>query len=106
FQDNELNVHQVFVDLPVNEAPENYTTEESKAEDLDPKPIMPTQESQIQTRSETRKQAAATTSMRIFMKNRGTSEKITMMKAKKFKFDVNSTGSTADKAFDVLEDEE
>nr|GEY62118.1 hypothetical protein [Tanacetum cinerariifolium] len=25
-QDNELNVHQVFVDLLVNEAPENYTT--------------------------------------------------------------------------------
>nr|GEV99474.1 putative ribonuclease H-like domain-containing protein [Tanacetum cinerariifolium] len=106
FQDNELNVHQVFVDLPVNEAPENYTTEESKAEYLDPKPIVPTQESQIQTRSETRKQAAATTSVRIFMKNRGTSERITMMKAKKFKFDANSTGSTADKAFDVLEDEE
>ncbi|GJU86601.1 zinc finger, PMZ-type containing protein [Tanacetum coccineum] len=94
-QDNELNVYQVSVDLPVNEAPENYTTEESQAEDPDPKPIVPTQESQIQTRSKIRKQV-----------NRGRSERITMMKVKKFKFDANGTGSTADKAFDVSEDEE
>ncbi|GJT69716.1 zinc finger, PMZ-type containing protein [Tanacetum coccineum] len=106
FQDNELNVHQVSVDLPVNEAPENYTTEESQAEDPDPKPIVPTHESQIQTRSKIRKQVAATTSMRIFVKNRGRSERIAMMKAKKFKFDANGTGSTADKAFDVSKDEE
>ncbi|GKA66286.1 uncharacterized protein Tco_0766094 [Tanacetum coccineum] len=77
FQDNELNVHQVSVDLPVNEAPENYTTEESQAEDPDPKPI-----------------------------NRGRSERIAMMKAKKSKFAVNGTGSNAEKAFDVFEDEE
>ncbi|GKC60244.1 retrovirus-related pol polyprotein from transposon TNT 1-94 [Tanacetum coccineum] len=106
FQDNELNVHQVFVDLPVNEAPENYTTEESQAEDPDPKPIVHTQESQIQTRSKIRKQVAATTSMRIFVKNSGRSERIAMMKAKKFKFAANGTRSTADKAFDVFKDEE
>ncbi|GKD72119.1 hypothetical protein Tco_1330401 [Tanacetum coccineum] len=44
YQDNELNVHQVSMDLPVNEAPENYTTEESQAQDLDPAPTLPTQE--------------------------------------------------------------
>ncbi|GJU53116.1 zinc finger, PMZ-type containing protein [Tanacetum coccineum] len=106
FQDNELNVHQVYVDLPVNEAPENYTTEESQAEDPNPKPIVPTQESQIQTRSKIRKQVAATTSMRIFVKNKGRSERIAMIKAKKFKFDANGIRSTANKAFDVSEDEE
>ncbi|GJY39979.1 zinc finger, PMZ-type containing protein, partial [Tanacetum coccineum] len=91
FQDNERNVHQVSVDLPVNEAPENYTTKESQAEVPNPKPIVPTQESQIQTRSKIRKQVAATTSMRIFVKNRGRSERIAMMKAKKFKFDAYGT---------------
>ncbi|GKD49269.1 hypothetical protein Tco_1278245 [Tanacetum coccineum] len=106
FHDNELNVHQVSVDLPANEAPENYTTKESQAEYPDPKPIVPTQESQIQARSKIRKQVAASTSMRIFVKNRGRSERIAMMKAKKFKFDANGTGSTADKAFDVSEEEE
>ncbi|GJW65740.1 hypothetical protein Tco_0117624 [Tanacetum coccineum] len=106
FHDNELNVHQVSVDLPANEAPENYTTEESQAEDPDPKPIVPTQESQIQTRSKIRKQVAASTSMRIFVKNGGRSERIAMMKAKKFKFDANGTGSIADKAFNVFEDKE
>ncbi|GJX70506.1 hypothetical protein Tco_0307677 [Tanacetum coccineum] len=102
FQDNDLNVYQVSVDLLVNEAPENYTTKESHTEDPDLKPIVPTQESQIQTRSKIRKQVTATISMRIFVKNRGISERIAMMKAKKFKFDANGIGSTADKAFDVL----
>ncbi|GKD42097.1 hypothetical protein Tco_1266742 [Tanacetum coccineum] len=106
FHDNELNVHQVSVDLPANEAPENYTIEESQAEDPDPKPIVPTQESQIQTRSKIRKQVAASTSMRIFVKNGGKSERIAMTKAKKFKFDANGTGSIADKAFNVFEDKE
>ncbi|GKC97467.1 hypothetical protein Tco_1167742, partial [Tanacetum coccineum] len=106
FQDNEVNVHQVSMDLPVNEAPENYTTEESRAQDPDLKPTIPTQESQIHTRSKIRKQVAATTSIRIYVKNRGTSERIAKMKAKNFKFDANGTGSTADKTFDVSEDEE
>ncbi|GJZ16256.1 hypothetical protein Tco_0551933 [Tanacetum coccineum] len=74
FQDNELNVHQVSVELPANEAPENYTTEESQAEYPDPNLL-------------------------------GRSERISMMKAKKFKFDANGTRSTADKAFDVSENE-
>nr|GEY20230.1 hypothetical protein [Tanacetum cinerariifolium] len=105
FQDNRLNVQQVSVDLLINEAPENYTTKESQAKDPDPKPIVPTQESQTQTRSKIRKQVAAT-SMMIFVKNNGRSKRIAMMKAKKFKFDANDTRSTADKAFDVYEDEE
>ncbi|GJY40084.1 zinc finger, PMZ-type containing protein [Tanacetum coccineum] len=75
-RDDELNVHQVSMDLPVNEAPENCTTEESQVQDPDPKPTIPTQESQVHTRSKIRKQVAAT------------------------------TRSTADKAFDVSDDED
>nr|GEX16883.1 hypothetical protein [Tanacetum cinerariifolium] len=105
FQDNELNVHQVSMDLPVNEAPENYTTEESQVQDPDPKPTIPTQESQIQTRSKIRKRVAETTSLRIYVKNRGKSERIAKMQANKFKFNANRTRLIADKAFDVYEDE-
>nr|GEU82416.1 hypothetical protein [Tanacetum cinerariifolium] len=46
------------------------------------------------------------TRMRIYVKNKGRSKRIAKMQAKKFKFDANGTGSTADKAFDVSEDEE
>nr|GFC29041.1 hypothetical protein [Tanacetum cinerariifolium] len=90
FQDNELNVHQVSMDLPINEAPENYTTKESQAQDSDPKPTIPTQESQIKTRSKIRKQVAAT-SMRNYVKNRGRSKRISKMQAKNFKFDAYGT---------------
>ncbi|GJU77031.1 zinc finger, PMZ-type containing protein [Tanacetum coccineum] len=38
---------------------------------------------------------------RIYHKNRGRSERITKLHAKKFKFDANGTGSTHEKAFDV-----
>ncbi|GJS47111.1 splicing factor [Tanacetum coccineum] len=76
FQDNELNVHQVSMDLPVNEAPENYTTEESQVQDQYLKPTIPTQESQIQTRSKIRKRVAETTSLRIYVKNMGRSKRI------------------------------
>ncbi|GJR97995.1 hypothetical protein Tco_0270169 [Tanacetum coccineum] len=76
FQDNELNMHQVSMDLPVNEAPENYTTEESQIQDPYPKPTIPTQESQIQTRSKIRKRVVETTSFRIYVKNMGRSERI------------------------------
>nr|GEZ05005.1 hypothetical protein CTI12_AA105810 [Tanacetum cinerariifolium] len=79
FQDNKLNVHQVSMDLPVNEAPKNYTIEESWVQDPDPKPTIPTQESQIQTRSKIRKRVAKTTSLRIHVKNRGISERIAKM---------------------------
>nr|GFA74765.1 hypothetical protein [Tanacetum cinerariifolium] len=91
FRDNELNVHQVSMDLLVNEAPENYTTEESQVQDPDPKPTIPTQESQIQTRSKIRKRVVETTSLRIYVKNRGKSERIAKMQAKKFKFNANGT---------------
>ncbi|GKF16942.1 hypothetical protein Tco_0061860 [Tanacetum coccineum] len=93
------------MDLPVNEAPKNCTTKESQAQDLDPTPTLPTQESQVHTRSKRKKQVA-TTCMRIYIKNRGRSERIANMQAKKFKFDVNGIGSTADKAFNISEDEE
>nr|GEX64444.1 hypothetical protein [Tanacetum cinerariifolium] len=86
--DDELNVHQVSMDLPVNEVPRNCTTEESQVQDPNLKPSIPTQESQVQTRSKIRKQATAT-SMRIYLRNRGRSERIANMKAKKFKFDAN-----------------
>ncbi|GJY50406.1 hypothetical protein Tco_0441253 [Tanacetum coccineum] len=105
-KDDELNVHQVSMDLPVNEAPENCTTKESQVQDPDPKPTIPIQESQVQTRSKIRKQVAATTSMRFYVKNRGKYERIANIKAKNFKFDANGSGSTADKAFDVSEDED
>ncbi|GJZ29451.1 zinc finger, PMZ-type containing protein [Tanacetum coccineum] len=64
------------------------------------------QDNELNTRSKIKKQVAATTSIRIFMKNSDRSERIAMIKAKNFKFDANGTGSTADKAFDVSEDEE
>ncbi|GKA30504.1 hypothetical protein Tco_0716809 [Tanacetum coccineum] len=38
---------------------------------------------------------------RIYHKNRGRSERIRNMQEKKFKFDAQGTGSTAEKAFDV-----
>ncbi|GJT04265.1 hypothetical protein Tco_0838727 [Tanacetum coccineum] len=38
---------------------------------------------------------------RIYHKNRGRSERIAKLQAKKFKFDANGTGSTPEKAFDV-----
>ncbi|GJS89380.1 zinc finger, CCHC-type containing protein [Tanacetum coccineum] len=104
-EDNKLNVHQVSMDLPVNEAPKNCTTKESHAQDLDPAPTLPTQEIQVHTRSKRKKQVA-TTCMRIYIKNRGRSERISNMQANKFKFDGNGIGSTANKAFNIFEDEE
>nr|GEU54791.1 zinc finger, PMZ-type [Tanacetum cinerariifolium] len=59
-EDNEPNVHQVFIDLSVNEAPKNYTSKESQAQDLDLAPTLPTQEIQVHTRSKRKKQVAAT----------------------------------------------
>nr|GFC51268.1 splicing factor [Tanacetum cinerariifolium] len=38
---------------------------------------------------------------RIYHKNRGRSERIANLQAKKFKFDANGTGTTPEKAFDV-----
>nr|GEX55092.1 hypothetical protein CTI12_AA159120 [Tanacetum cinerariifolium] len=38
---------------------------------------------------------------RIYHKNKGRSERIANLEAKKFKFDANGTGTTPDKAFDV-----
>ncbi|GKF91976.1 hypothetical protein Tco_0275677, partial [Tanacetum coccineum] len=38
---------------------------------------------------------------RIYHKNRGRSERIAKLQAKKFKFDANGTRSTPEKAFDV-----
>nr|GEW38658.1 zinc finger, PMZ-type [Tanacetum cinerariifolium] len=58
-KDSKLSVHQVSMDLLVNEAPKKYTTKGSQAQDLDPAPTLPIQESQIQTRSKRKKQVAA-----------------------------------------------
>nr|GEW74902.1 retrovirus-related Pol polyprotein from transposon TNT 1-94 [Tanacetum cinerariifolium] len=101
--DRHKGLIEVVADLP---ALENCTIEESRVQDPDPKPTIPTQESQVQTRSKIRKQVAASTSMRIYVKNKSRSERIANMKAKKFKFDANGLGSTAEKAFDVSEDED
>nr|GEZ09321.1 splicing factor [Tanacetum cinerariifolium] len=89
------------MDLPVNEAPKNCTIKESRVQDPDPKPTIPTQESQVQTRSKIRKQVATATSLRIYVKNRSRSKRIANIKEKNFKFDANGSGSTADKSFDV-----
>nr|GEU63768.1 hypothetical protein [Tanacetum cinerariifolium] len=87
--DNELNVHQVSIDLSVNEAPKNYTSKESQAQDLDLAPTLPIQESQVHTRSKRKKQVA-TTCMRIYVKTTGRSERIANMQTKKFKFDAST----------------
>ncbi|GKA51287.1 hypothetical protein Tco_0744483 [Tanacetum coccineum] len=42
---------------------------------------------------------------RIYVKNRGRSERIAKLQGKNFKFDAQGTGSTPDKAFDVSESE-
>nr|GEU89855.1 hypothetical protein [Tanacetum cinerariifolium] len=55
YQDTQLNMHQVSMDLPVNETPKNYTIKESQAQDPNPTPNLPIQESRVQTRSKRKK---------------------------------------------------
>ncbi|GJX24415.1 hypothetical protein Tco_0228860 [Tanacetum coccineum] len=42
---------------------------------------------------------------KIYVKNRGRSERMAKLQGKNFKFDAQGTGSTPDKAFDVSESE-
>ncbi|GJW80745.1 hypothetical protein Tco_0282180 [Tanacetum coccineum] len=71
---------------------------------LNPTVEVQTQQNQVRTRSK-RKQPVNHVVPRVYVKQRGRSERIAKMQGKKFKFDEHGTGSTPEKAFSVSKSE-
>nr|GFA88285.1 splicing factor [Tanacetum cinerariifolium] len=103
----------VGVMLSVNDEISEFKDSVQQDQGLDPVlPVIPdskeipTQESHVVKKTENREKGEEgcikkAPPFRIFVKNRGRSERIAKLQGKDFKLDEVGTGSTAEKAFDV-----
>ncbi|GKA33973.1 hypothetical protein Tco_0720402 [Tanacetum coccineum] len=93
---------------PSNPTPSNPTSANlnpSNPTSAKPTSVKPTSAKPTPRTRSKRKQPVNPVVPRVFVKQRGRSERIAKMQGKNFKFDEKGTGSTPDKAFPVSESE-
>ncbi|GJR63813.1 hypothetical protein Tco_0009878 [Tanacetum coccineum] len=100
FSDSDENATPATPSNPTPSNPTSANPTSTKSTSIKPTSAKPTP----RTRSK-RKQPVNPAVPRVFVKQRGTSERIIKMQGKNLKFDEKGTGSTPDKAFPVSESE-